>query len=392
MSTHSHLPSTPPGEVGLLFRTISDGALRDLLQRSWEELGAALLQLDGLKLEALELAPTLEERTPWPELEGPVTALLRRLSQVERAIRAAASSLAPGAEACLAGARELVPEDLATRIPSPIRDQLEVRLDAALRGVEAGATSALRRSLVDLSSVLEAVVAEHAARLSVGHRRADGRALVNELHELKSRARMVLEAMGAAELRFLSEASPQANLPRYRTGGARAAALRGWATRLAEALEGLKSSAPEAPIGLALTIIADACRGPEVDWLRATDRAEIQSFRRWAIASEGAPSDEALERLARVTVWARMMGRINRRPLLARHDLEALATLESTVSEYGPSEVGVELLEPLLGRDERLDDLIDAAQAPGQANLSSLRPLLPVLRAVIQGSAGGSSL
>ncbi|MEO1229681.1 MAG: hypothetical protein AAFZ18_12295 [Myxococcota bacterium] len=332
-----------------------------------------LAGLDALPLERFELESRFDAEPLWRELEAYWGGLPARLHDLAQAV-----STAAGAPDRPAPWLSVAPEDLGSATATPTRNQFEARLDGALRKVpgHGGPDAALAR----LGPLLLAIVAEHGERLSQTELQSNNPLLVAELHELRTRSTLVVEAMAAAL------GGPTGDAPGFRSGGERSAALRQWSAELSEGLEALHRTPLGASVAGALRIVNEACERAPFGWLRGHDRAEVQGFRRWAMAASLRCPEEGAERLARLTGWARMMDRVNDSLLLIRHDLEALSQVTDGLVDVKRDSELLEGLEPLFGRDARLDALIRGART-APLDRAALRRLLPGLKSFLAGIA-----
>ena len=369
----------PSMAVRPLLEQVEDPVLVGSVASVIELVDEALHAIDELHLDPIETNPELESGRPlWFTLKPHLTEVLATARNASGEILRFFPLNGPTTEDLGDLELALAIDDLEGGMPSPIRDSYEIRLDALLAKVYPGVLHSIAGPLSETASILDRIVLEHAGRFESRQLRRDGLALLADTHELRTRTEQTLETTVAIILRGLSTAPIEEAYPPHCSGGHRAARIRGWAVDFLRALSTLPSHPvnPTAALAKANTVVNRSAIALEFGWLRAADRAVVQGFRRWLRSSESHDLADIKDRFESLTTWARQMGRINRRQLLIRHDLETIAHIRSML-RYSPSgPMLLAALKNLYGRDPRIDLLVQEGRDGRMPPLEGLSPLL----------------
>ena len=376
----------PTVVIGRLLDRIEDPKLVKGVVSAVEKGCEVLHQVDEFDIERFELDPRLDrgKLDIWDEVACPASEILTGL-------RTTAAEVSTYFPAVVAGTDDLRDLELALLIddgesamPSPIRDPYEIHLDVLLYDVQPGEAASMALKVAELGAMMEQIAAEHQSRLRSSALRSDVPILLEELHELRCRAERLLETLIAVVMRGLS-ASGENNFERCLNGGVRAARLRAWSTDLLACLSSVDvAKQSDHALHTAVTALSEAVQKPEFVWLRAMDRAEVQSFRRWLRASRTPSIGEVRDRFLRLRDWAEMMGRINRRWILIDHDLNVIRQIEGLLERSYRGRALLEALEGLYGRNRGIDALVRDARSGRMPRPEELPPLLHVVRKSVQ--------
>lgn len=376
--------------IGRLLDDVPNPDLVRVLVEVVSQVSRVLKQAGTLELDRYELDPELERGLPvWLEVEADIAELLRSLGETAEHLTGFFPPTPTMTDDLVDLGLAMALEDASAHLPSPMRDHLELRLDDAVKRARAGRIDGLPDVLGELGARLGKIAVEHTQRLEMPALRESNTELLGELHELRTRSARTLEAIVAAIVVGISNQPLHALFPRFYSGGARAARIRAWATELAADLERLPNLrvAFEPSLTQAVELIDRAGAGPEVEWLRASDRSEFQGFRRWLREADQATPEEAAGRLADLTVWVRLMERINRRRILAAWDLEAMKSVLALQERGVEGSALLTALEALYGRDERLDEMIREAREGRAPDAAEVSALMQTLRSVVSSYA-----
>ncbi|MBX2812105.1 MAG: hypothetical protein KTR25_09845 [Myxococcales bacterium] len=381
-STQANPLAHPIAFVGRLLDDVRDKKLQAGIVAVLEAAELGLRALRTIDIEQFELDPRLEDGLViWPLIADSAMGFMERLEAVaslipEYFIKEYSTSDISDLDL------ELALEDLASGVPSPVRDPYELRLDQIYSGVSKTDHRTMRNAIAELGELLQKTTKEHFIRLNNPFLRRDGLCLVEDVHELCCRSGRMLETLIAVVLRGLVVEAPVSEVfPEYLTGGERSAHIRAWAVDFLGELDHLQQG--ESPDGIfhgAAALVAKTARRPEIGWLRSADRAVFQGFRRWLRAGGTPALSEVSAQLQKLMEWAGGMHRINCRAILLVHDIETIEQLCTSIDSSFRGPALLPLMEGLYGRSKAFDEFVREARAGHWASPRTLLPHLEDMR------------
>lgn len=267
--------------------------------------------------------------------------------------------------------------DLDRKAPSPIRDRHEDYFGELLSQVTPGDYETLCSSVSALVHCSTDIVQEHLVRLRHPALQADRGALLSDVHEFLSKTEHLLETLLGTLLRCLEPTADPEDTPLI-LGGRRAASIRIWAREFENALEAAAQGTPES----LEQVLSEYAHAPQMRWLRATDRAQVQDFRR------AIDENINLERLEEFRHWLGRMSRINDRKVLIEHDRRVLRLIDGALANNDMDTVR-QNVEWLYGRHRALDEAIVALRNSPEGRIDSVCALLPDLHQTLVTKARG---
>lgn len=372
MTTHEEL-LTEKGVEAL--SDFDDAALRNRARDALAVCKRALGAVDAVELSPHELAdPGTPDLSTWNALASDTSALLTSVKEAITQLRALFPSDAEEA-ASEFGSDDI---DIAFEMgggtqPGAARD---AAIDLAVEQMRGDPSSRVGSSIRALTGMLEQDILGFGNTMRRPEIASNRWMLLGALHELKMNCAQCLDAVAAAVVQELSSRPPELLLKRYANATGRSLRLRADLRDLRFEVERLKA---QAELGLVDAI------GPRVEgmlgafeqrdsygFLRPSDKKQILEFRWWA--RQGAA--DARRRLEDFHRFLEVMGDINRRELLVRHDLRRIEEARMLLLSEEPMSSVFQSAKRLYGRSDRLDGIILEWRRGRTPRADELAPLL----------------
>lgn len=242
----------------------------------------------------------------------------------------------------------------------PIRDKRSVEIEDIVSDERD-----VSRAIGALASMLHADFLRFGQRLRNPALVSDRWALLGELHEFRSKCARCLEAVVATVIRWISTEDPEEILPCYHGATMQAVLLRCAAVDLKheirahqEALraEGVETERIAAVRARLSATLDDLAKRPVYEFLRPIDKRQIVLFRIF-LGGASCTGIEMRRRLEGFSKFLEVMGEINQRQELVKHDAHHLDLAAHALIDRRPEDAGRHLAL-VYGRNPTLDETV----------------------------------